>query len=274
MNLLATLASIILATSAPQLHLSNDQQLAVLQEAQFAYDNGIGLQLADPAASKNSFKRAANRFQVLVDDGVENGKLWYNLGNAQLQSENIGEAIAAYRMGQRYIPSNGRIAANLQFARSLVSDSSNSEDTISILRRLAFWHDTLPTQVRLTMGIIFWTCCWSLISIRLFRAIPGFKTASITLGIAALALSVSVTEDFLDQHREHGVLIEDEVTVRKGNGEHFAPMFIDPIQEGIEFTIIEQRPDWLHIKLPNGSTGWILEKNATIVSIEKQNIRI
>jgi len=138
MTLLTTLTYLLLTVSASQMRLSDDQKLAVLHEAQIAYENGIELQTADPVASKDSFRRAANRYQVLVDDGVENGMLWYNLGNSQLLSENIGEAIVAYRMGQRYIPSDGRLTANLQFARSLVANSVKKENTISILRRLAF----------------------------------------------------------------------------------------------------------------------------------------
>ncbi|HIA71136.1 MAG TPA: hypothetical protein EYO01_00290 [Phycisphaerales bacterium] len=266
MTLLTTLAYLLLTVSTAQMHLSDDQKLAVLHEAQVAYENGIELQTADPVASKDSFRRAANRYQVLVDDGVENGMLWYNLGNSQLLSGNIGEAIVAYRIGQRYIPSDGRLTANLQFARSLVANPVKKENTISILRRLAFWHDALPTKVRLTIGLLLWFSCWTLLSVRLFRTIAGFKTTSIFLGIAVVALSFSVVHDILDQHRSNGVLIESEVTVRKGNGEHFAPLFTEPIHEGIEFEILEQRPDWLHIKLPNGSTGWIQEKDATIVS--------
>ena len=141
MTLLTTLTYLLLTVSASQMRLSDDQKLAVLHEAQIAYENGIELQTADPVASKDSFRRAANRYQVLVDDGVENGMLWYNLGNSQLLSENIGEAIAAYRIGQRYIPSDGRLTANLQFARSLVANSVKKEkhyfnsQTISVLAR-------------------------------------------------------------------------------------------------------------------------------------------
>jgi tetratricopeptide (TPR) repeat protein len=268
MIVLSTISTLLIAFSSNQLHLTQDQQLAVLQEAQIAYDAGITLQTADPVASKESFRRSAERFQVLVHDGIENGKLWYNLGNAQLQAGEIGEAIGAYRSAQRYIPSDGRVTANLQHARSKVSNPIKSESTTSILKRLAFWHDSLPTQLRLTIGIIFWFGCWSIVSVRLFRTIPGFKTASISLGCAALALGISVGADIVDQHQDHGVLTANEVIVRKGNGVNYAPMLKDPIHEGIEFDIIEKRPDWLHIKLPNGSTGWIQEEDAQIVTLD------
>ena len=272
MTFLSTIATCLLALSSNPMHLTSEQQHAVLLEAQVAYDNGVSLQTADPVASIESFRRSADRFQLLIHDGVKNGKLWYDLGNAQLQSGEIGEAIAAYRSSQRYIPSNGRLTANLKHARTRVANQIKSENTASIFTRLAFWHKALPTQVRLFIGIIFWFSCWTLISVRLFRSVPGFKTASISLGCAAIALGLSVGVDIVDQHQDHGVLTANEVIVRKGNGVNYAPMLKDPIHEGIEFEIIEQRPDWLHIKLPNGSTGWIHEEDAQIVSLKRNHL--
>jgi len=264
---LSTLLCVV-AFSTADVHLSKEQQIAVLQEAHVAYNNGIDLQTADPVAAKESFRRSANRYQLLVDDGIENGKLWYDLGNAQLQSDEIGEAIAAYRSAQRYIPSDGRVETNLTYARSLVANLESAEDSVSLLKRLAFWHVSLPTQVRLGAGITFWIACWALISARLFRSIPGFKTASISLGLAAVALGVSVGADIADQHQEHGVLIAKDVIVRKGNGLNYAPMFQEPIHEGMEFEILGMRKEWLHIRLPNGSVGWIQRDDAQVVSLD------
>ncbi|MDP7006308.1 MAG: hypothetical protein QF718_08885 [Phycisphaerales bacterium] len=269
MTLLSSTVVLLLTFSSGQIHLTNEQQAAVLQEAQAAYNNGVSLQTSDPVASKESFRRSAGRFQILVDDGIENGKLWYNLGNAQLQAGEVGEAIAAYRSGQRYIPSDGRLKANLRYARSIVSNPIKGEDTSSIMKRLAFWHEALPTHVRLTIGIIFWFTFWSIISIRIFRMIPGFKTASVAFGSVAIAFGISVGADLISQHQDHGVLIASEAIIRKGNGMNYAPMLKNPIQEGVEFEIIEKRPDWLHIKLPNGSTGWIQEENVQIVTLDQ-----
>jgi|TARA_B100000959_G_C14921317_1_gene599629 tetratricopeptide (TPR) repeat protein len=258
----------LIAASAAEVHLTSEQQSTVLSEAQTAYDNAIALQTSDPVASIESFRRSANRFQLLVDDGIENGKLWYDLGNAQLQSGEIGEAIAAYRSAKRYIPYDGRVTTNLDYARSLVTDPVASENSFSILNRLAFWHESLPTQVRIAIGITFWIAFWTLVSIRFFRTIPVFKSTSIIFGLGSIALGASVSIDFADQHLDNGVLTAQEVIVRKGNGMNFAPVFQDPIHEGIEFEILGRRSNWLHIRLPSGPEGWIQEEDAQIVTLD------
>jgi len=272
-NIAAILLSILSASNGIQLTM--EQQYSILDEAQVAYDQGIALQTADPVASKEAFRRSANRFKILVDDGIENGMLWYDLGNAQLQAGEVGEAIAAYRSAKRYLPSNGRVSANLDYARSLVINPMNLEDTPSILKRLAFWHESLPTQIRLYLGIILWFTFWALISVRIFRVIPGFKTSAIVTGLSALALCISVSADIADQRQSHGVLTAQEVIVRKGNGTNYEAMFQEPLHEGIEFEIVGNRRDWLHIRLPNGSEGWIEKKDAQIVTLEiKEGERI
>ncbi|MBT4584913.1 MAG: hypothetical protein HOC93_07530 [Phycisphaerae bacterium] len=258
MNLLTVLTLCILSS----VQLTNEQQVAVLKEAQSAYDNGVSLQTADPVAAKESFRRSAQRFQILVDDGVENGKLLYNLGNANVQAGQIGEAIAAYRIASRYIPSDGRLRGNLAHTRSLVHNPFEKNKSKSLLTRLTFWHDSLPTGARLGLGMICWVAFWGLLSVHIFISIPGFKTASTFLGFFAIVLSVSVGVDIVDQDTKYGVIATDEVIVRKGNGTNYSPMLNEPIGEGVEFEIIEQRPDWIHILLPNGTKGWVEEEAA------------
>lgn len=263
MNLL--LMTTICLFSFADMQLTPEQQITVLHEAQTAYDSGVSLQSADPVAAKESFRRSANRFQVLVNDGIVNGRLWFNLGNANVQSGEIGRAIAAYRSAQKYMPSDGRLQANLTHARTLVDHPISDTRKKTFLKRLAFWHDTLPTSARLGLGMVCWVAFWGLMSVRIFTGIPGFKTASCLLGFSSIVLSVSVGIDIADQELQHGVIVHEEVIVRKGNGENYSPLFKEPIHEGVEFEIIEQRPDWLHILLPNGSQGWVEESAALLV---------
>ncbi|MDP7008716.1 MAG: hypothetical protein QGI78_04000 [Phycisphaerales bacterium] len=262
--------AIVLLTSAADLQLNPAQQEAVLQEAHVAYGTGVSLQTADPVAAKESFRRSAERFEVLVDDGIENGRLWYNLGNAHLQAQEVGKAIAAYRVAKRFLPSDGRVRANLQHARSLVKNAISNSDRKSSLQLLAFWHTSLPTNARLVLAMTCWSIFWGVLCVRFFIPLPGFKSASVISGIGAIALGVSVSIDLADTHNDEGVLVSNEVIVRKGNGDSFAPMFQEPLYEGVEFTIIEQRTDWLHILLPNGSSGWIQEVDAQVVSLDRE----
>ena len=59
-----------------------------------------------------------------------------------------------------------------------------------------------------------------------------------------------------------GVLTATNVVLRSGNGEGFGPVVEEPLYEGVEFTILEQRPGWWRIALADGTTGWVSDAQA------------
>ncbi len=268
MNSVIAMVSILISMAPTNSYLSVAQQSAVLQEAWMDYAQGIAMQASDPVASQQSFKSASNRYKLLVSDGIENGELWYNLGNAYLQSGEIGEAIAAYKSAQRFIPLDPRLRTNLAYARSLVHDPIEERGGATILQRLTFWHHTIPMQIRLYLALGCWMSLFALLSYRLFRVLPAWKTGAISTGVAALLIGSSVYVDMQDQHRHLGVLIAQDVIVRSGHGENHAPIFQTPLSEGIEFELVGERADWLQIQLPDGKIGWIQKQDAQIVSLQ------
>jgi uncharacterized protein YgiM (DUF1202 family) len=69
----------------------------------------------------------------------------------------------------------------------------------------------------------------------------------------------------LQGHRPSGVILADDVTVRKGNGESYDPQFQQLLHEGVEFHVLDTRGGWYQIELPDGKTGWIKTSQAEIV---------
>ncbi len=64
--------------------LSGGQRQQILDEARQAYDGGVAALRTDPVRADELFADSARRFKQLVADGVVNGQLQYNLGNAYL----------------------------------------------------------------------------------------------------------------------------------------------------------------------------------------------
>jgi SH3-like domain-containing protein len=54
------------------------------------------------------------------------------------------------------------------------------------------------------------------------------------------------------------------VVVRKGNGEGYDPQFEQPLHDGIEFRVIEQRGGWLRIELADGNQGWVRSREVEL----------
>ena len=90
-------------------------------------------------------------------------------------------------------------------------------------------------------------------------ALGGLAFLWITAGLSVAA------DLWWSGDRGAGVLVADDVAVRKGDGEGFALQFEEPLHQGVEFEVVERRGGWLHIRLPDEKTGWIDADAAALV---------
>lgn len=237
--------------------LSVSQQHAILAEGQTSFRAGTLLLDSDPAQASKAFVNAAQRWTLLTNDGIQNGPLLYDIGNAWVQAGELGKGIEAYLKSADFMPADPRLAENLAHARTLVSPQFSGESTHGILIRLISWHTTLSVWVRLGIFVAAWCLLWSMLIVH--RLYPGAVWR--WLGGAGLVLSlvfgISVTVDTLRDTTRLGVLQRDGVIVRKGDAASYQPTFAEPINRGVEFRILESRPVWLHVEFRNGQNGWI-----------------
>ncbi|HOA71800.1 MAG TPA: BatD family protein [Phycisphaerae bacterium] len=246
--------------------LTLEQQVEILNQGLRAFDEAAQLRQKNPTQAGVLFREAQAKFQLLVDSGVRNGKLYYNLGNACLESGQLGRAILNYRRAQTLIPDDPRLAANLRYARSLRRNQIAESGEQAFLRTLFFWHFGTSLHHRFAAGLVVYVCFWALLIARTFMPRLAWRYALVPVGLTCLLLGASVAVSLATESSSRaGVILAENVTVRKGNGEGFEPQFKEPLHEGVEFELVERRAEWLHIRLPDGKTGWIRERDAEMI---------
>lgn len=243
------------------------EQIETFNEALRAFDRGNELRRSDPADAGRAFREATDKFQLLVDSGIENGKLYYNLGNACLRSGELGRSILNYRRAEKLIPNDGQLEANLRFARSLRKNQIPTGGRRAFVQTFFAWHYGVPIRFRYAIGLGAYVLFWVLLLARLYwRPVRwGFALVPCLLVWFTLGCSV-VYERSVQANQLEGVLTADEVIVRKGNGEGFEPQFEQPLHEGVEFSVIDRRQDWIHVLLPDGKSGWVRRSKVTLIS--------
>ena len=87
---------------------------------------------------KREYKKAADEYRKVITMGLENGRLYYNLGNALFKLGELGEAILYYEKAARLIPQDGDLRSNMSYAKSLVGGIIQNPDmrqtVISIIK--------------------------------------------------------------------------------------------------------------------------------------------
>ncbi len=238
----------------------------VLQDALDAYDQGLQKRDENGNEHRALFRKAADGFEALLADGVANGYLHYNLANAYLQMDELGKAILHYRRGERLIGADEQLRANLNFARSIRRNRIESSGEKAIWETVFFWHYETSTKVRLFVGLVTYLGFWFLLTLRVYRKGAGTTPLICLLGLFWMAAGTSVmVETWNRDHVLEGVTVQNDITVRKGNGEATAAAFREQLHEGVEFTILEERPGWYRIELPDGNTGWIRQSQAAVI---------
>ena len=263
-----------IATTSSRALCATDAQDTIateLQAAQTAYDQGVESARTDPAAAQKYFAQAANGFDKVVKSGVSNGKLLYNLGNAQVQAKQIGSGIGSYLQAQRIMPGDSQLQSNLAHARTLVKDRFDSGGGI-LMEDVSDWWHLISFNSRLTLAGIFWIAAWSIAAFLLQQPTAArhetarvlVRRAAWGLAMCGVILGATVLSDITAaQPWPQGVTTSDGVMVRKGNGDGFDPQFAEPLSQGVEFRVLQRRPGWLLIRLGDGKSGWISATQAT-----------
>ncbi len=245
--------------------LTRPQLILQLSEAIGAFDRGSASLKSAPDEALSAFQEARDKFQGVVAAGIENGQLYYNLGNTHVRLGEIGKAIADYRRAQRLIPNDERLKANLQFARSLRRDQIDASGKRAFLQTVFFWHYSLPLRTRATAAMAGYAVFWLLVGVWLLWRPERVGHAGLVCGVLWLALATSVAIGLPAQSRPTGgVLVANDVVVRMGNGPGYDPQFKEPLHEGVEFEIVEQRGGWLRIELADGNQGWVRDREAEL----------
>jgi len=240
------------------------QQLVLLEQANRAFEEA--LTSPDPQTAQGYYQRALAGYAQLIAAGVHNARLYYNLGNAYFRLNDLGQAILYYRRGLRLEPGNRQLQANLSYARSQRLDQINVSSQSALWHQLFFWHNELTLQTQWSLALAFYLLVWSCAGAHLC-----WRRAALRWGLvgAALCCLVFTSSTLLTQYqhatRRAGVIVAEEVVVRKGNGESYAPQFPQPLHAGTEFEVLEERGAWLAIQLANGSSGWIRRESAGLL---------
>lgn len=236
----------------------------LVAEAQAAFDRGEALRRDDPVAAARAFNLAAAGFSAALHEVKGNGSLWFNLGNAYLQAGRLGEAIAAYLEAQRLIPSDPRLAANLSAARALVREPVVASADRSIWSSIVASRNALAPRTRLWLALAASATFWGLLCVRLVRPVP--VAAIVAAALLALLLGATVTADLaVARDRDKAVVIAEKVVLHESNGEATRLAAGSTLGPGIEVVVVDERPDWLKVRLPDGAQGWL--RNAQVQRI-------
>ena len=240
------------------------QQLVQLEQANRAFEQA--LTSPTPQAAQGYYQQAIAGYEQLIAAGIHNARLYYNLGNAYFRLNDLGHSILYYRRSLRLEPGNRQIQANLSYARSRRLDQIDVGSQRSLLHQLIFWQNEFSIQTQWMLALTGYCLVWSGAFAHLFWRRPSLLWGMAGAAFFCLVFAGStLLTHYQNTTSRAGVIVAEEVVVRKGNGESYTPQLPQPLHAGTEFVVLEARGSWLAIQLDNGTSGWIRRDSAALL---------
>ncbi len=236
-----------------------DTKENILRQGTELFRQANEVSTTNAAAAIPIYQKSLMRFNKLVNDyGIENGKLYYNIGNIYFKMDDIGRAILNYKRAMQYMPNDENLIRNLHYAMGKRVDSFEERQSTKVLKTLFFWHYDFPVKVRLTLFAISFVLLWLFAIIRLFVKRAGINWMIGICTFFSLMFFVSLTLEYFKMKTINpGVIVAREVVARKGDSNSYAPSFKKPLHAGTEFLLKENRNKWVQVELDDGSRCWL-----------------
>ncbi len=249
--LMATLAAALGCAAPP-----DKETMALLRKADEAFKTA-----QTTGQTNDQYVASAQVIEQLVDTGFVSGLALYNQGNAYAQAGQVGRAIAAYRQALRYKPRNAELHANLES----VLEAPIDQKTMRVVDHLFVWQRWLSYREKYQLTTLFliasltmfWVARWTTSSY-------AWRRFGIAAAVAFLVMASSTLIDWYRYEKTLYGVVTREVVSRKGNSETYDPAFTRPMVDGTEFTVRQQRGDWIRARFADNVEAW-LPTNACVV---------
>ncbi|MBW1799391.1 MAG: hypothetical protein JRJ85_01545 [Deltaproteobacteria bacterium] len=200
------------------------------------------------------FQDAIEGYLHLIQAGYVNGHIYYNLGNAYMRNNDLGEAVLNYEKARIRIPRDADLNFNLRYARDRRRDAVTPSR--GFIDQTFFWlHDVTLYEVFWVfsiMNILF----WAVLGLRLFVNAEWTYYFLIILIIFWCISGISFGLKWYQVKTDHrAVILPDEVNILAGPQAKDTILF--KLHEGAVVHHERSEGDWSLVHLPDRKRGWL-----------------
>jgi tetratricopeptide (TPR) repeat protein len=208
---------------------------------------------ANRSYKNHQFQAAADGYLKLIESGVENGQIYYNLGNAYYRLGDLGRAILFFERARLLLPRDDDLLFNLSHARNQTVDAISDFRTSALRDFLGL--DSINLYETFFAFTILNFSFFLLLGIRLYKKSEWSYYLSIVLaifiGIGGCALALKWYGYSFD---DRAVVLSEEIEVRAGPDPGDTALF--KIHEGAIVFYERTEGNWALLHLSEDKRGW------------------
>ena len=218
------------------------------------------MQIANNAYNAGDYDSAINVYQRIADQGLESAKLYYNMGNAYFKKGDTPSALLYYEKAKKLAPNDEDIEFNINIANSMIVDKIEQVPRLFYQRWWDYFYNMFNANDWAVIAVISWFILVLFIGIFILSKSRGSRKTAFYLGLLFLLISVAVfglaAQKYVNT-REHNeaIVFTPTITVKSSPTMNAVDLFV--IHEGTKVRVLDEVNDWVKIRIPNGSIGWL-----------------
>lgn len=209
------------------------------------------------------FAEAVVAFTKIADEGIKNGKLFYDLGNAHFKKGDIGNAILWYERALKLLPHDPDLKFNYETVQSLTKDEKGDKD-VPLVRIMFFWKYLLSQAQVQWAAIVFNLIFWCFTMVRIIRSRNSFQTLGHVVLILGLIFTLTaIYNTYEDRFTKEAIILPSQISIRSGLTDDATELFV--LHAGTKVKIDKEKDDFIRITFSEGKIGWIKKSEVGLI---------
>lgn len=224
---------------------------------------------ADKAYQENDFKGAIEKYEAILEGGLESADIYYNLGNSYYKDKNIAKAVLNYERALLLSPGDDDIRYNLEMAKSKTVDKVTPKSEIFIVTWISAIRDLMSESAWASFAVSCFILFLLGVSAYIFGSKMVIKKTGFSLAVVFLFFTV-VGNLFADSqkdklvNREGAIVMQVSVTVKSTPDESGTDLFV--LHEGTKVFINDNSmKGWKEVSLEDGTRGWVPTESIEVI---------
>ena len=213
---------------------------------------------ANTAYANDSITKAIALYDSILASERESSELYYNLGNCHYKNKDWANAIWHYEKSLQ-LTNNEQAKENLALTKLKIIDRIEALPQLFYKKWWTSTQELLSTKHWQYLAIlsIFLALFFEVLNKLLNKNKKKYYLFFLTSALLLLLISNSSYQKEID--KKEGIIFSSVVVINSAPTLNSTELFT--LHSGTKLKITDKIGDWIHIKIANGNSGWILQNS-------------
>jgi tetratricopeptide (TPR) repeat protein len=228
-------------------------------EGEKALDPQQAFYTANTFYAERNYSKALEAYQSILNAGLENGALYYNMGNCCFKMGKLGHAVLYYNKARKLFPNDSDLASNLSYAKQQLGNPGIEPTSLNIVSRMIgrpYSGLNLNALSVLSLAVYIFVAAMSCLLVA--RPFLWKKLGALYI-IAMIFFAANISAFALRYYDEE--ILKRGVVVQKTVEAKYEPIDKSTtyynLPEGGDVFILATRDGWRQVRRPDGKIAWV-----------------